>query len=90
MIDIKISSGFTNHSCVDGVRCGHTVVSLLLCALLLRLSGLSPFQGDTNEETLKNIIDMTYEFDARHFSMTSSMAKDFIQKLLVKNPRYVV
>ncbi|KAM7372754.1 hypothetical protein PAMP_007652 [Pampus punctatissimus] len=50
------------------------------------LSGLSPFQGDTKEETLKNIINMTYEFDAQYFSKTSSMAKDFIQNLLVKNP----
>ncbi|XP_044026437.1 death-associated protein kinase 3 isoform X2 [Siniperca chuatsi] len=50
------------------------------------LSGLSPFQGETDEETLRNIIAMNYEFDARYFSMTTSMAKDFIQKLLVKNP----
>ncbi|XP_071356442.1 death-associated protein kinase 2 [Trachinotus anak] len=50
------------------------------------LSGLSPFQGETDEETLKNIIAMTYEFNAQYFSMTSSMAKDFIQKLLLKNP----
>lgn len=50
------------------------------------LSGMSPFQGETNEETLRNIIAMNYEFGAQYFSMTSSMAKDFIQKLLVKNP----
>ncbi|XP_072226939.1 death-associated protein kinase 2 [Leuresthes tenuis] len=50
------------------------------------LSGLSPFQGDTDEETLRNVIAMKYEFDERYFSMTSSMAKDFIQKLLEKNP----
>lgn len=50
------------------------------------LSGLSPFQGETNEETLRNITVMNYEFVARYFSMTSSMAKDFIQKLLVKDP----
>lgn len=50
------------------------------------LSGFSPFQGETDQETLRNIIAMNYEFDARHFSMTTSMAKDFIQKLLVKNP----
>ncbi|XP_030645204.1 death-associated protein kinase 2-like [Chanos chanos] len=48
------------------------------------LSGLSPFQGDTDEETLKNIVGMNYEFDERHFSQTSVMAKDFIQKLLVR------
>uniref|UniRef100_UPI0037E957EA death-associated protein kinase 2 n=1 Tax=Semicossyphus pulcher TaxID=241346 RepID=UPI0037E957EA len=51
------------------------------------LSGLSPFQGDTDEETLRNIITMKYEFDDRVFSTTSSMAKEFIQKLLVKDPR---
>lgn len=50
------------------------------------LSGLSPFQGNTNEETLRNVIAMNYEFDSRYFSMTSSMAKEFIEKLLVKNP----
>ncbi|XP_034561361.1 death-associated protein kinase 2 [Notolabrus celidotus] len=51
------------------------------------LSGLSPFQGDTDEETLANILSMKYEFDDRFFSSTSSMAKEFIQKLLVKDPR---
>ncbi|KAG7457885.1 hypothetical protein MATL_G00232020 [Megalops atlanticus] len=48
------------------------------------LSGMSPFQGDTNEETLRNIVEMNYEFDDRHFKQTTAMAKDFIQKLLVK------
>lgn len=56
---------------------------------VLRLSGLSPFQGDTDDETLRNIIVMNYEFAAQYFGMTSSMAKDFIQKLLVKDPRCV-
>ncbi|XP_022613118.1 death-associated protein kinase 2-like [Seriola dumerili] len=50
------------------------------------LSGLSPFQDETDEETLKNIIALNYEFDAQSFSMTSSMAKDFIQKLLLQSP----
>uniref|UniRef100_A0A672G3Q6 Death-associated protein kinase 2-like n=1 Tax=Salarias fasciatus TaxID=181472 RepID=A0A672G3Q6_SALFA len=59
-----------------------------MCPLLsvLRLSGLSPFQDHTDEDTLKNILSMKYEFDERYFSMTSSLAKDFIQKLLVKSP----
>ncbi|XP_069031971.1 death-associated protein kinase 2 [Embiotoca jacksoni] len=51
------------------------------------LSGSSPFQDDTDEETLSNIMSMKYEFNERYFSTTSSMAKDFIQKLLVKNPK---
>lgn len=50
------------------------------------LSGLSPFQGDTDEETLRNILSMTYEFNDRVFSTTSPMAKDFIERLLVKDP----
>ncbi|XP_071783482.1 death-associated protein kinase 2 isoform X2 [Centroberyx gerrardi] len=50
------------------------------------LSGLSPFQGEADEETLRNVIAMNYEFEERYFSTTSAMAKDFIQKLLVKNP----
>ncbi|KAL4624858.1 death-associated protein kinase 2-like [Arapaima gigas] len=49
------------------------------------LSGMSPFQGDTNEETLKNIIEMNYEFEDRYFTETSAMAKEFIQDLLVKD-----
>ncbi|KAJ8386458.1 hypothetical protein AAFF_G00169280 [Aldrovandia affinis] len=49
------------------------------------LSGMSPFQDYTDEETLKNIIGMKYTFDERHFKETTEMAKDFIQKLLVKD-----
>lgn len=54
------------------------------------MSGLSPFQGDTDEETLGNVIGMKYEFNEHYFSLTSPMAKDFIQKLLMKNPEYVI
>uniref|UniRef100_A0A8C7FQG9 Death-associated protein kinase 2-like n=1 Tax=Oncorhynchus kisutch TaxID=8019 RepID=A0A8C7FQG9_ONCKI len=50
------------------------------------LSGLSPFQGDNDEETLKNIVGMIYEFEENYFTQTSTMAKDFIEKLLVKDP----
>ncbi|XP_021413871.2 death-associated protein kinase 2 [Oncorhynchus mykiss] len=50
------------------------------------LSGLSPFQGDNDEETLKNIVGMIYEFEENYFTQTSAMAKDFIEKLLVKDP----
>lgn len=74
---------------MDGLRCGHALVTFTVYSAL-RLSGLSPFQGNTDEETLRNVIAMSYEFDSRYFSMTSSMAKDFIEKLLVKDPTYVV
>lgn len=50
------------------------------------LSGLSPFQGETDAETLSNVVSGTYEFEERYFSQTSEMAKDFIRQLLVKDP----
>ncbi|XP_067094756.1 death-associated protein kinase 2-like [Osmerus mordax] len=50
------------------------------------LSGMSPFQGDKDEETLRNIVGMIYEFEDQYFSQTSVMAKDFIEKLLIKDP----
>ncbi|KAK2525040.1 Death-associated protein kinase 2 [Columba guinea] len=50
------------------------------------LSGLSPFQGETDAETLSNILVGDYEFEERCFSQTSETAKDFIRQLLVKEP----
>ncbi|KAM6967927.1 death-associated protein kinase 2-like [Aplochiton taeniatus] len=50
------------------------------------LSGMSPFQGEKDEETLRNIVGMVYEFEDQYFTETSIMAKDFIEKLLVKDP----
>uniref|UniRef100_A0A8C5QR27 Protein kinase domain-containing protein n=1 Tax=Leptobrachium leishanense TaxID=445787 RepID=A0A8C5QR27_9ANUR len=51
------------------------------------LSGLSPFQGETDEETLTNVVNGNYEFDDRFFKDTSTMGKDFIRQLLVKEPQ---
>ncbi|NXM01643.1 DAPK2 kinase, partial [Tyrannus savana] len=50
------------------------------------LSGLSPFQGETDAETLSNVVAGAYGFEERCFSQTSEMAKDFIRQLLVKEP----
>ncbi|NWU35815.1 DAPK2 kinase, partial [Hylia prasina] len=52
------------------------------------LSGLSPFQGETDAETLSNVVAGAYEFEKRCFSQTSEMAKDFIRQLLVKEPEH--
>ncbi|NXN86535.1 DAPK3 kinase, partial [Bombycilla garrulus] len=51
------------------------------------LSGASPFLGETKQETLANITAVNYNFDEEFFSNTSDLAKDFIQKLLVKDTR---
>lgn len=54
---------------------------------LFRLSGASPFLGNTNQETFTNISQVDYRFDEEFFANTSDLAKDFIQQLFVKNPR---
>ncbi|KAM9223851.1 LOW QUALITY PROTEIN: death-associated protein kinase 2 [Leptosomus discolor] len=49
------------------------------------LSGASPFLGEAKQETLANITAVNYDFDEEFFSNTSDLAKDFIEKLLVKD-----
>jgi len=53
-----------------------------------RLSGASPFLGDSQQETYENIVAVDYTFDEEFFTNTSELAKDFIRKLFVKEPRY--
>lgn len=53
------------------------------------LSGASPFLGDSKQETLANVSAVDYTFDEEFFSNTSVLAKDFIARLLVKDPKYV-
>lgn len=49
------------------------------------LSGLSPFAGDNDVNTLKNVKSCQWDFDADAFKYISEEAKDFIRKLLVAN-----
>ncbi|XP_043819948.1 death-associated protein kinase 2-like [Dromiciops gliroides] len=51
------------------------------------LSGISPFQGETESDTANNIIKGTFEYEDTNFSSTSTIAKDFISQMLVINPR---
>ncbi|KAK7500374.1 hypothetical protein BaRGS_00008281 [Batillaria attramentaria] len=57
----------------------------VICYVLL--SGLSPFMGETEQETLSNVTTATWDFNAEEFESISNEAKDFISKLLVKDPR---
>ena len=50
-----------------------------------RLSGLSPFMGDTDVETMANVTIAKYDFDHEAFADISEDAKDFIRCLLVKD-----
>ncbi|ESO87006.1 hypothetical protein LOTGIDRAFT_235177 [Lottia gigantea] len=51
------------------------------------LSGLSPFMGDSECETLSNVTSATWDFNAEEFDSISNEAKDFISKLLLKDKR---
>uniref|UniRef100_A0A8C4NGR6 Protein kinase domain-containing protein n=1 Tax=Eptatretus burgeri TaxID=7764 RepID=A0A8C4NGR6_EPTBU len=51
------------------------------------LSGASPFLGDSNQETLCNISAVNFSFDEEYFGQTSELAKSFIERLLVKQPK---
>lgn len=50
-----------------------------------RLSGLSPFLGDDDNETLNNILACQWNFEEEEFKDISDEAKDFITRLLVKS-----
>lgn len=51
------------------------------------LSGVSPFHEESVEETCRNITEVKYEFNPKHFEPISQQGKDFISSLLVKNPK---
>lgn len=54
-----------------------------------RLSGLSPFMGETDVETMANVTVAKFDFDDEAFEKISADAKDFISKLLLKDKEYV-
>jgi len=51
------------------------------------LSGVSPFQEDTVEQTCQKITQVKYHLNPKHFEPISDQAKDFITSLLIKNPK---
>ncbi|KAL5005868.1 hypothetical protein ScPMuIL_017026 [Solemya velum] len=50
------------------------------------LSGISPFHDVTDKDTLNKILACDWDFDKNAFENISSEAKDFIDKILVKEP----
>ncbi|XP_059540616.1 myosin light chain kinase 2, skeletal/cardiac muscle-like [Myotis daubentonii] len=48
------------------------------------LSGLSPFLGDDDTETLNNVLAANWYFDEETFEAVSDEAKDFVSHLIVK------
>ncbi|KAG8524130.1 Myosin light chain kinase 2, skeletal/cardiac muscle [Galemys pyrenaicus] len=49
------------------------------------LSGLSPFLGDDDTETLNNVLSANWYFDEETFEAVSDEAKDFVSNLIVKD-----
>ncbi|XP_066512628.1 myosin light chain kinase 3-like [Hoplias malabaricus] len=47
------------------------------------LSGLSPFLGENDTETMNNILHANWDFDSEAFESVSEEAKDFISRLLI-------
>lgn len=52
-----------------------------------RLSGLSPFLGDNDTETLNNVLAANWYFDEETFESISDEAKDFVSNLIIKEKR---
>ncbi|KAI4897336.1 hypothetical protein NFI96_015485, partial [Prochilodus magdalenae] len=48
------------------------------------LSGLSPFLGDDDSQTLNNVLTVNWYFDEDAFEHVSAEAKDFVSNLLIK------
>ncbi|XP_077175036.1 death-associated protein kinase 2-like isoform X3 [Paroedura picta] len=69
----------------EALSCATDMWSIGVITYIL-LSGMSPFQGETDTETLSNVVSGSYEFEDKYFSQTSELAKDFIRQLLVKEP----
>ncbi|KAK3082773.1 hypothetical protein FSP39_005075 [Pinctada imbricata] len=55
----------------------------VICYVLL--SGLSPFMGDSDIETLANVTRGDFDYDDEAFDEISGTAKDFINKALIKD-----
>ena len=49
------------------------------------LSGMNPFAGSNDSETLKNVRDCLWTFNENAFKHISDNGKDFITKLLIRN-----
>lgn len=53
--------------------------------LYILLSGKVPFPGESHKEIIENVLMGSFTFDSEAFKNVSSLAKDLIGKLLVKD-----
>ena len=69
---------------IKEARCSILEVLYEVC---YRLSGQSPFHKDNHRDTLLAVQEGKFEFTEDAFSNISADAKDFITKLLTKDPK---
>ena len=62
----------------------------MLVFISCRLSGLMPFSGDDDHQTLVKVAKADWDFDDECFDDLSHDAMEFIEGLLVKDPRHVL
>jgi len=70
---------------MDPITLAADIWSLGVCAYVL-LTGFSPFGGDTDQETLRNITTATLDFPEELFEGVSDLAKEFIALCLSRDP----
>ncbi|XP_065220483.1 twitchin isoform X27 [Planococcus citri] len=86
---VKISTGtaeFAAPEIVEREPVGF-YTDMWACGVLayVLLSGLSPFAGENDIETLKNVKACDWNFDENAFAKISDEGKDFIRRLLIKS-----
>ncbi len=55
--------------------------------IYVMLTGESPFLGEEKQETFLNVSQVNVDYSQDVFQGISDLAVDFIQSLLIKNPR---
>ena len=50
------------------------------------LSGRNPFPGKNKKDVKRLIVEVPVDLNKKHFKSTDPLAKDFIQRALIKDP----
>ena len=65
------------------------IFNRILSFKLIRLFGISPFYEEEKQDTYTRITKLDYDIDCDSTNQISDDARDFIQRLLVKDIRFV-
>ena len=65
------------------------MINLSIFFFLIRLSGISPFACEDEDETMASVTALDFRFEPRAFADTTEEAKKFIKGLIVRIPEYV-